>query len=93
VIIPGGYKMDRTRWIPKLKITMGNYTLTDDFFVVDVPDTNVVLGVQWLYSVGKYTIDQMTWRWSPWDQMEKRWFYGLCTSIRPRSCDLTVWRQ
>jgi hypothetical protein len=58
VIIPGGYQMECTRWIPKLKITMGNYTLTDDFFVVDVPDTNVVLGVQWLYSIGKYTTDQ-----------------------------------
>jgi hypothetical protein len=60
VIIPGGYQMECTRWIPKLKITMGNYTLTDDFFVVDVPDTNVVLEVQWLYSIGKYTIDQRT---------------------------------
>ena len=45
VIIPRGYKMECTRWIPKLKITMGNYTLGDDLFVVDVPDTNVVLGV------------------------------------------------
>jgi hypothetical protein len=43
VIIPGGYQMECTRWIPKLKITMGNYTLTDDFFVVDVSNTNVVL--------------------------------------------------
>jgi hypothetical protein len=46
VIIPDGYQMECTRWIPNLKITMGNYTLTDDFFVVDVSDTNVVLGVQ-----------------------------------------------
>jgi hypothetical protein len=57
VIIPGGHQMECIRWIPKLKITMGNYTLTDDFFVVDVLDTNVVLGVQWLYSLGKYTTD------------------------------------
>jgi hypothetical protein len=27
---------------------------------VDVPDTNVVLGVQWIYSIGRYTIDQRT---------------------------------
>jgi hypothetical protein len=26
--------------------------MTDDFFMVDVPDTNVVLGVQWIYSIG-----------------------------------------
>jgi hypothetical protein len=60
MIILGGYEMECTIWIPKLKITMGNYTLTDDFFVEDVPDTNVVLEVQWLYSIGKYTTDQGT---------------------------------
>ena len=60
VIIPSGYQMECTIWIPNLKITMGNYTLTDDFFAVDVSDTNVVLGVQWLYSIGKYTTDQRT---------------------------------
>ena len=47
--------MECTRWIPKLNITLGNYSLIDDFFVVDVPDTNVVLRVQWLYSIGKYS--------------------------------------
>jgi hypothetical protein len=57
MIIPGGYQMDCTRWIPKLKIAMGNYTLTDEFFVVDVSDTNMVLRVQWLYSIGKCTTD------------------------------------
>ena len=41
-------------------ITLGNYNLTDDFFVVEVPDTNVVLGVKWLYSIGKYSTDYKT---------------------------------
>ena len=45
VVVAGGGCMECTRWIPKLNITLGNYNLTDDFFVVDVPDTNVVLGV------------------------------------------------
>ena len=31
--------------------------MPDSFYVVNVADTNVVLGVQWLYSIGKYTID------------------------------------
>jgi hypothetical protein len=31
---------------------LGNYTLTDDFYVMDLIDTDVVLGVQWLYSLG-----------------------------------------
>ena len=30
--------------------------MTDSFYVVDVSDTHVVLGVQWLYSIGKYTM-------------------------------------
>ena len=46
VVIAGGGHMECTRWIPKLHITLGNYKLSDDFFVVDVPDTNIVLGVQ-----------------------------------------------
>lgn len=31
--------------------------MTDHFFVVDVPDTNMVMGVQWLYSLGRVTTD------------------------------------
>ena len=52
--------MSCTKWIPKLTITMGNYSMTNDFFVVGIPDTNVVLGIQWLYSIGKYTTNQRT---------------------------------
>jgi hypothetical protein len=40
-----------------LDVTLGNYTLTDDFYVVELADTNVVLGVQWLYSLGKHSIN------------------------------------
>lgn len=50
--------MDCNRYIPKLQLAMGNYTVTNDFFVVDVTDANVVLGCQWLYYIGKYTTDQ-----------------------------------
>ena len=50
--------MECNYWIPKLNVTLGNYQMTDSFYVVDVADTHVVLGVQWLYSIGKYTIDQ-----------------------------------
>ena len=45
VVVEGG-RMECTKWIIKLHITLGNYKLSDDFFVVDVPDTNIVLGVQ-----------------------------------------------
>ena len=44
---------------------MGTYTLTDHFFLVDIPDTNVILGVQWLITLGKVTID--------WETLEMEW--------------------
>ena len=47
--------MECNHWIYKLNITLGNYNMTDSFYVVKVEDTNVVLGVQWFYSIGKYT--------------------------------------
>jgi hypothetical protein len=37
-----------------LDLSLGNYTLIDDFYVIDLADTNVVLGVQWIYSLGKF---------------------------------------
>ena len=49
VIIPGNNSMDCTKWIPKLQVTIGNHTITDNFYVVNVVDTNAVLRVQWLY--------------------------------------------
>jgi hypothetical protein len=55
VIIPGEDTLNCTRYVPQMTLSLGNYTITDDFFVVKVLDTNVVLGVQWLYSLGKYT--------------------------------------
>jgi hypothetical protein len=41
----------------RLVVTLGNYTLTDDFYVVDLADTNIVLGVQWLHSLGEITMN------------------------------------
>ena len=53
VIIPGNNSMDCTKWIPKLQATLGNHTITDNFYVVNVADTNVVLGVKWIYYLGE----------------------------------------
>ena len=44
---------------------MGTYTVTDHFFMVNIPDTNVVLGVQWLITLGKVTTD--------WEALEMEW--------------------
>ena len=50
-------KMQCMHYVPSLSVTMGSYTLVDHFFVVDILDTNVILVVQWLITLGKITID------------------------------------
>ena len=57
VAVAGNSSLACNYWIPKLNVTLGNYQMTNSFYVVDVSDTHVVLGVQWLYSIGKYTTD------------------------------------
>ena len=49
--------MQFMHYIPSLSITMVTYTLVVHFFVVDIPNTNVILGVQWLITLGKVTTD------------------------------------
>ena len=36
---------------------LGNFTLNDDFYVVDLEEPNVVLGVQWLYSLKNFEMN------------------------------------
>ena len=57
VIILGNNSMDCTKWMPKLLVTLGNHTITDNFYVVNEDDTNVVLGVQWLYYLGEHIVN------------------------------------
>ena len=49
--------MSCTKIVPNMSLAMGNYKVTDNFFVVDCPDSHVVLGVQWLYSIGTHTVN------------------------------------
>ena len=52
-------------YVLELSVTMGTYTLTDHFFVVDITDTNMILGVQWLITLGKVTTN--------WKTLEMEW--------------------
>jgi len=65
ILVPGDRTMQCMQYVPSLSVTMGTYTLEDHFFVVDIPDTNIILGVQWLITLGKVTTDwkalQMEW--------------------------------
>ena len=55
VAVAGNSSMECNYWILKLNVTLGIYNMTNSFYVVNVADKNVVLGVQWIYSIGKYT--------------------------------------
>eukprot|EP00253_Pinus_taeda_P032946 PITA_32946 len=65
VLVLGDQTMMCARYVPELSVTMGTYTLTDHFFVVDIPDINMILGVQWLITLGKVTTD--------WKTLEMEW--------------------
>jgi hypothetical protein len=51
VAMADGYTMTCLDMVPDLEVKLGNYTMTDTFYVVDLSDTDAVLGVQWLYSL------------------------------------------
>ena len=57
IIILGNNSMDCTKWIAKIQVTIGNHIIIDNFYVVNVVDTNVVLGVQWLYYLWENTVN------------------------------------
>ena len=52
-----GAQQECNRWIPDLQVNIGDYTVKDNFYVVNVADTNMVLGVQWLYSIGEHSMN------------------------------------
>ena len=48
VVVAENSSMECNYWIPKPNVTLGNFNMKDSFYVVNMADTNVVLGVQWL---------------------------------------------
>ena len=57
VKVANGIILSCTWRIPQCSIPMGDYTLTDDFYVLLLEDYDVVLGMQWLQGIGQYIID------------------------------------
>ena len=51
VTIADGFTMLCTWVIKKLKMTLRYYKLCDEFYVVGIGETELVLGVQWLQSI------------------------------------------
>jgi hypothetical protein len=46
--------------VPNLEMKLRNYIVRDTFYVVDLLDTDVVLGVQWMITLGKITTNYQT---------------------------------
>lgn len=45
VLVPRNQRMQCVKYVPNLTLTMGKYSTINHFFVVDVPDTKVVMSV------------------------------------------------
>jgi hypothetical protein len=60
VAVADGHTMECLDRVLDLEIKLGNYTVRDTFYVVDLSDTDVVLGVQWLITLEKITTNNQT---------------------------------
>jgi hypothetical protein len=60
VEVAGGSTMPCNRYIPRMKLTLGRHDLAQDFYVMDLPDTNIILGVHWLNTLGPITTNYKT---------------------------------
>jgi len=60
VAIVDSHTVECLNRVPDLEIKLGNYTARDTFYVVDLSDTDVVLRVQWMITLGKITTNYQT---------------------------------
>lgn len=57
VALADGFTTPRTEKISQLNITMGRHQIKDKFYVVKLGDIDVILGTQWLHSLGDVNIN------------------------------------
>ena len=55
VKVAEGTLLPCTHLVPQLSITMANHTVTEDFFIVDLADMEVILEIQWMETLNEYT--------------------------------------
>jgi hypothetical protein len=60
VAVVDGHTVECLDRVPNLEMKLGNYTVRDIFYVIDLSDTDVVLGVQWMITLGKITTNYQT---------------------------------
>lgn len=57
MMVIDGFTINCMRMIPYLSLQLGNYEVKDDFFVVIIGEINIVMGIQWLHSLGEITLN------------------------------------
>jgi hypothetical protein len=72
VEVVGGRTMPCDRYIPWMNLTLGRHDLAHDSYVMDLPDTNIILGVQWLSTLGPITTNYKTMEMSFNEESGKR---------------------
>jgi len=71
--------------VPNLKMKLGNYTVRDTFYVVDLSGTDVVLGVQWMITLGNITTNYQTLEMGFRDQDGKKIVLRGMSTRAPRT--------
>jgi hypothetical protein len=74
VAVADGHTMECLDRIPNLEMKLGNYTVRDTFYVVELSDTDVLLGVLWMITLGKITTNYQTLEMGFRDQDGKKVF-------------------
>jgi hypothetical protein len=72
------------RYIPGMKLTLGKHELAQDLYVMDLPDTNIILGVQWLSALGPITTNYKTMEMSFTEETGKKVVLRNMTGNTPR---------
>ena len=55
VKVAGGTSLPCMHLVPQLSITMANHTVIKDFFIVNLANMEVILGIQWMETLDEYT--------------------------------------
>ncbi|KAH9318378.1 hypothetical protein KI387_020147, partial [Taxus chinensis] len=62
---------------PRILFTLGEYEVCDDLYMIGIASTNLVLGVQWLHSLGELTLNYQSIELSFIDKGKKVIFQGM----------------
>jgi hypothetical protein len=92
VLVTGRHSLACTQMVQHLDLSMGNHTMTDDFFVMDLENTGIVMGVQWLSTLGTISQDYQKMKMEFRIAGGKRVVLRGMTTNAPRMLQHNRWR-